>query len=287
MTDSMTDKKPLKILVSADIEGVAGVWRLEQTQAGQSEYERARRWMTQEANAAIRGAFDGGAAEVLVNDSHGHFGNLLADELDPRAQAIQGKPRLLGMMAGVDQGVDGVLMVGWHSRAKTRGVLAHTTNSFAFARVWLGGRELGEIGLYAALAGEFGVPVLMASGCNVMAEEAASVLPQAQCAVVKWSDGARSGRSLSPEQSRTLIEVTARTCVQQLAQSAEATPAPLRLPVPLELRLQCQTPALADLFELWPSLKREDGDTVSTSCDSVYAAVRTLNALSAMSSALR
>jgi len=272
------------ILVAVDIEGVAGVWRPEQTQAGNGDYERARRWMTQEADAAVRGAFAGGAGTVLVNDSHGHFGNLLADEIDPRAQLIQGKPRQLGMMAGVDQAVDGVLMIGWHSRAKSRGVLAHTTSSFAFARVWLGGLELGEIGLYAALAGEFGVPVLMASGCDVMAAEAAALLPGVACTVVKWSEGARSGRSLSPAQSRAAIEAASRDAVQRVAAAPRA---PWRLSTSPTLRVQCQTPALADAFALWPTVQREDAETISVACGTVHEAIRSLNALSVMANALR
>ena len=283
----MTTKAPT-ILVAVDIEGVAGVWRPEQTQAGNGDYERARRWMTKEADAAVRGAFAGGAGAVLVNDSHGHFGNLLADELDPRAQLIQGKPRLLGMMAGVDQGVDGVLMIGWHSRAKSRGVLAHTTNSFAFSRVWLGGLELGEVGLYAALAGEFNVPVLMASGCDVMAAEVRSLLPHAACAVVKWSDGARSGRSLSLAAAGELIEAAARDAVQALASPEPRACTPWRLPAtPPTLRVQCQSPALADVFALWPSVQREDAETVVVPCATVHDAVRSLNALSVMATVLR
>lgn len=274
-----------KILISMDIEGVAGVWRPEQTQAGNGEYERARRWMTEEANAAVRGALAGGASEVLVNDSHGHFGNLLADLLDPRAQLIQGKPRMLGMMAGVEQGVDGVLMIGWHARAKTRGVLAHTTNSFAFARVWLGGLELGEVGLYAALAGELGVPVLLVSGCDVLADEVAALLPHADMSVCKWSDGARSGRSLSPQAACAQIEQASHQAVLRL--QGDAAPPAWTLSAPLTLRVQCQTPALADLFSLWPSVQREDGDTLSLPCASVTDAVRSLNALAAMSSVLR
>lgn len=111
----------MKILISVDIEGVAGVFSLEQTRAGNAEYERARRLMTEEANAAIRGAFAAGATEVLVNDSHGHFRNLLPDLLDPRAKAVQGKPRYLGMMSGLEQGCKAVLMIGYHSRAQGRG----------------------------------------------------------------------------------------------------------------------------------------------------------------------
>lgn len=278
------------VLVAVDIEGVAGVWRPEQTQAGNGDYERARRWMTAEADAAVRGAFEGGAGRVLVNDSHGHFGNLLADELDPRAELIQGKPRLLGMMAGVDQQVDGVLMIGWHARSKATGVLAHTSNSFAFARVWLNGLELGEIGLYAALAGQFDVPVLMVSGCDVTAEEARALMPELACCVVKWSDGARSGRALSPQASRSQIEQAARAAVQGLAHGA---PPVLRLPAagqgaaPVALRLQCQSPALADAFALWPTVRREAGDTIAIDCATVHDAVRCLNAWSLMAQAMR
>src|SRR5215831_6128796 len=134
----------MRILISADIEGVAGVFHAEQTRPGNGEYERARAWMTGEANAAVQGAFDAGATEVLVNDSHGGFRNLLPDQIDARAQLVLGKPRYLGMMAGVEAGCDGVFMIGYHGRAQSQGVLAHTINSSAFARVWLNGQELGE-----------------------------------------------------------------------------------------------------------------------------------------------
>jgi hypothetical protein len=91
--------------------------------------------MAHEANAAIAGAFDAGATEVLVNDSHGGFRNMPPDVLDARARVVQGKPRYLSMVAGVDEGVDAVCMVGYHSRAQGRGILAHTINSFAFAGI--------------------------------------------------------------------------------------------------------------------------------------------------------
>ena len=140
----------MSILISTDIEGVAGVVHPDQTREGNGEYERARRWMTREANAAVAGAFDGGATEVRVNDSHGSYRNLLADELDPRARLVNGKPRTLGMMGGLEADFAGAMLVGFHARAQAKGVLAHTINSSAFARVWLNGQELGEAGLYVA-----------------------------------------------------------------------------------------------------------------------------------------
>ena len=275
----------MKILISVDIEGVAGVFHPEQTRAGNAEYERARRLMTAEANAAVRGALAGGATEVLVNDSHGGFRNLLPDELDPRAQAVLGKPRVLGMMAGVEPGCQGVFMIGYHARSQSRGILAHTINSFAFARIWLNGQELGEAGIYGALAGEFGVPVLLASGDDVFAAETRPLLPQTRFVVTKTAQGHTSGISLSPHNACEAIEAAARDVMQ--AMQARGPSAPLQLTLPLQCRLQTQSTALADLFAILPGLTRTDAVTVSFTGVTVQAVVRTLNSLSAMSAMLR
>ncbi|APW38751.1 aminopeptidase [Rhodoferax koreense] len=271
----------MKILISVDIEGVAGVFHVEQTRAGNAEYERARRLMTAEANAAIRGAFAGGAREVLVNDSHGGFRNLLPDELDPRARTVLGKPRVLGMMGGLEEGCDGVFMIGYHARAQSRGVLAHTINSFAFARVWLGGEELGEAGLYGALAAELGVPVLLASGDDVFQAETQPLYPRARFVVTKQAHGHASGISVSPSAACSAIEAAAR----EVLQAGTAPPAPRQ--GPFQCRLQTQGPGMADLFAILPGLARVDGVTVAFAKDSVADVVRTLNSLSAMSAMLR
>jgi D-amino peptidase len=272
----------MKVLISTDIEGVAGVFHHEQVRAGNPEYERARLLMTHEANAAIAGAFDAGATEVLVNDSHGSFRNMPAELLDARAQAVMGKPRYLSMMAGVDDGVDAVCMIGYHSRAQGRGILAHTINSFAFARVYFNGLELGEAGIYGALAGEYGVPVVMASGDDVFIEEHRPLFPHATFVQTKRATGQTSGISLSPAQACSAIRVGVATA---LAQHGSARP--YVLPGPIAVRIQTQSPALADLFCQWPALRRLDGDEVGFDAPSVEAAVRMVNSLSAMSSMLR
>ncbi len=274
----------MKILVSVDIEGIAGVLNREQTRAGNPEYERARRWMTAEADAAVRGAFDGGADEVVVNDSHGGYANLLPDQLDARAQVLLGKPRRLGMMAGVE-GAAGVLMVGWHARAGSAGVLAHTINSGAFGRIWLGGEELGEAGLYAALAGEHGAPVLLASGCDAFAAQTQPLLPGARFVVVKQAGGASSGCSWTPARACEAI-ATASAAVVRAARDGNA-PAPLRLALPGECRLQCLSTAHADLFALLPQLDRIDALTLRFDAPDAGHALRMLNAISAMALSLR
>ncbi|GHU27258.1 transporter [Betaproteobacteria bacterium] len=272
----------MRILIVTDIEGVASVVHPEQTREGNAEYEIARRWMTREASAAVCGAFDGGASEVRVNDSHGSYRNLLADELDPRARLVHGKPRTLGMMGGLEAGFAGVMLVGFHSRAQTQGVLAHTINSAAFARVWLNGKELGEAGLYGALAGELGVPVIFASGDDIFAGETRPLFPHCVFTVTKQATGRHSAISLSPQASCEAIRAGARQ-----AMAAIGPASPLLLDTPVQARLQTQTPAHADLFCQWPALERIDGVTLQFSAASVEHALRMLNCLSAMASALR
>jgi D-amino peptidase len=272
----------MKVLISTDIEGVAGVVHHQQVRAGNPEYERARVLMAHEANAAIAGAFEGGASEVLVNDSHGDFRNMPAELLDPRAQYVLGKPRYLGMMAGVDQGVDAVCMIGYHSRAQGRGILAHTTNSFAFSRICFNGDEVSEAAMYGALAGEYGVPVVMASGDDAFIEEHQVMFPHAVFVQTKIATGQTSGISLSPQAARDAIQAGVAAALR-----VARRPAPHVVRTPLEVRIQTQTPALADLFCQWPTLQRLAGDQVGLQAASVEAAVRMINCLSAMSSMLR
>ena len=272
----------MKILISTDIEGVAGVYHPEQTRPGNPEYERARLLMTHEANAAIAGAFDGGATEVLVNDSHGGFRNMPPDLLDARAQAVQGKPRYLSMVAGVDQRVHAVCMIGYHSRAQGRGILAHTINSFAFRRIHFDDRELGEAGIYGALAGEYGVPVVMGSGDDAFIEEHRPLFPHAVFVQTKRATGQTSGISLSPTQACQGIRAGVTAALAQVG-----TACPFVLPGPIAVRIQTQSPALADLFCQWPTLKRLAGDEVGFEAGTVEAAVRMINCLSAMSTLLR
>ncbi|MFM0551724.1 M55 family metallopeptidase [Paraburkholderia sediminicola] len=277
----------MKVLISTDIEGIAGVFHPEQTRAGNGEYEAARRWMTLEANAAIEGAFAGGATQVWVNDSHGAFRNLLPDLLDARAQVVLGKPRTLGMMAGLEYGAALVFMIGYHAMSQTRGILAHTINSFAFARVSLDGIEVGEAAVYGALAEEYGAQVALLSGDDVFAEETTPRFPGARFVVTKSATGHASGVTQSPASARAAIEAAAREVVQQHLAKGHARESTRAEAKPVECELRVQTSALADLFCQWPTLTRVDAVTLRFSAASAEHAVRMLNCLSAMSFMLR
>ncbi len=274
----------MKVLISTDIEGVAGVVDAQQVRAGNVEYERARQWMTAEANAAIAGAFDGGATAVYVNDSHGGFRNMIASDIDARATLISGKPRVYSMMTGLEFGVSAVALVGHHSRAQGRGVLAHTINSFAFARVIVNDMELGEPGLYGALAGQAGVPVIFGSGDQYFIEENKGFFDGAVWVETKQAMGHASAATLTPQAACARIrEGMCRAVQTGMAQALT----PFVIGAPYECRLQTNSPALADAFCVLPGTDRLDGVTLSFKAESIEHVIRTLNVFSTMSAALR
>ena len=151
----------MQTFISVDIEGVASVIHRDQTKLEGIEYETARRWMTDDANAAIEGALAAGATEIVVADSHGHMRNLLVEELHPSATLIRGALKPLCMLEGLQsQGhpqTDAVLLVGYHAMAGTgTGILNHTFSGGAIYRLSLNGLTVGEVGFNAALAGSLG-----------------------------------------------------------------------------------------------------------------------------------
>lgn len=272
----------VRVLISVDIEGIAGVVHPEQTRAGNAEYERARRQMTAEANAAAVGAFDGGAAAVIVNDSHGDFRNLIHEALDPRVELLLGKPRDLGMMAGVDQDCAGAFLVGWHAKARTAGVLAHTINSFAFSRVSVNGAEVGEAGLYGAVAAEFSVPIALLTGDDRFIEETAPAFPGAVAVTVKRAHGNRVATSLSQQAACEAVRNGARDAAVKCV-SLKLRP----VQTPASIAVEATSVAIADLFAMLPIVKRIDPLTVQFASPTMRHALRVLNSLSAMSSVLR
>ena len=223
----------MRVFISADIEGIGGVVRGEQTGRDGADYAHARELMTAEVNAAIRGAFDGGATEVVVTDAHGIGLNLISDKLDERALLIIGTPRRFGMMEGIAPGFAAAMFVGYHASAGTAGgVIAHCYRR-RIAEIRLNGMRVGEIGFNAALAGHFGVPVVMISGDETACAEARQLMPAIVAAPVKHGLGAYSAACLHSRKSRELIQAAARQAMTELNRSK---PFDVKRPVTLEVR---------------------------------------------------
>jgi D-amino peptidase len=176
----------VKILISADMEGATGVTCPADVLPGGPQWERQRPVFTGDVNAAIAGLFDGGASEVLVNEAHWTMRNLLLERLDERASMLTGRHKELSMMEGVQHGdVDGVVFLGYHTGAGAEGVLAHTYLANTVTGVWLDGRRAGEGLLNAALAAEYGTPVIMVTGDDKTVEDARSYASGAVGVAVK------------------------------------------------------------------------------------------------------
>ncbi|QGG47834.1 M55 family metallopeptidase [Heliorestis convoluta] len=193
----------MRLYISADLEGVAGVVSPRQVTAS-AAYEEARRWMTEEVCAVSRGALAAGAEKIVVNDGHLSMTNLLLDHLPEKVEVLSGRPKEWGMMCSIDKGFDLAFFVGYHARQGSLGLLSHSYSD-AIARIELNGIEVGELGFNAALAGFYGVPVGLVSGDAEVAVEG-SHLVGTRFAVVKWPLSQQGARTLLPQKSQALLE---------------------------------------------------------------------------------
>jgi D-amino peptidase len=248
----------LKIFISADMEGVVGVVSDAQIGPGGFEYERFRGFMTAEVNACIEAAREAGATEILIADAHGNGQNLLIERLPDDVMLVRSWPRPLGMMEGIDRSFDGVIFLGYHaSTANERGVRAHTFSSANVTAVRLNGISMSEASVNAAIAGHFGVPVIMVSGDNVAVAETQVIIGDVEGAVVKWAKGFHSAQTLMPEAAYRVIRDRTKAAIGRID---EFQPYLLETPLRLELSLKHYRPV--ELLSYLPNVERVNSHTV-------------------------
>ena len=246
----------MRVLISVDMEGIAGVVSPSHTGALHKDYDRFRRLMTLEANAAIRGALAGGADEIIVTDAHGPQTNILVEELDPAARLISGTPKPLVMMCGISRDVDAVFFIGYHAPAGTGwAVLSHTNSSATVLETSFGGQVLGEMGINAAIAGAHGVPVVLVTGDSAVTKRARTLLGEIETVTVKEGLGWCAAECRSPEVVREEIHDAALRAVSLKAK-------PFTIAPPVTVRVTFYLPVHAELAALVPGSQRVDGRTV-------------------------
>ena len=199
----------MKIYIAADMEGVGGIMLREQLSRGTAEYAEARQLLTGEVNAAIQGAFDGGATEVIVRDAHGTGFNIVYEQFDARARLLQGAA-IPDRFPELD-GASGLILLAYHARAGTQAAVCdHTMSSLTWFRYELCGREVGEVGIDAALAGCSNVPVILVTGDDKLCAEAAALLPGVTTCETKIGQARHAAIHRAPAECRRLIrEATA------------------------------------------------------------------------------
>ncbi|KQL43927.1 aminopeptidase [Brevibacillus choshinensis] len=220
----------MKVFISLDMEGISGITEWEDTIPGRRHYEAGRRLLTQDVNAAIEGALEAGATQIIVNESHGPMNNLILEELHPQADVIRGFFKPLCMMQGIDSSCDAAFFIGYHGKAGTGdAVLNHTLSGLAIHRLVLNGKEVGEAGLNAAIAGVFGVPVVLVTGDSQTAQEVEEDIPGVFTVAVKTGITGLSSQAIHPVRARELIRNQAkealihRSKVQPLEPKAQNT----------------------------------------------------------------
>jgi len=268
----------MKVFISADMEGVAGIVHGEMLREGK-EYERARKLMTQEVNAAIEGVLEANKrATVIVNDSHGTMRNLLPEELHEAAELITGSQKPLSMMQGIDSSFDAAFFTGYHARRGTySGVLEHTYHGGVVTDVAINGKPLGETGINAALAGYFKVPVALVTGDRAVTEEARSILGKVETVKVKEGVGRYSARCFSPSKAQMLIKEGALNALKNLKRFK-----PFKINPPIKLEVTFINTGMTEMAELVPGTKRLDGKTVTFVSDDYVEAFKALRVMIAL-----
>ncbi len=266
----------LKVFISVDMEGIAGVVTDQQLGPTGFEYQRFREFMTAEAVAAVEGARAAGATEIVVADSHGNMQNLLVERFPADVRIVRGPGRPLGMIHGIDSTFDAIVFIGYHSgTSNPDGVRAHTFSSARYTGVTLNGTEVSESGFNAALAGHFGVPVVAIAGDHAAVAELLRLVPGAAGAVVKEAINFHSAITRTPEAAQQMIREAVRTGVQRRAQVR-----PHRVAGPYQLELGLKHYRAAELLGELPVVERIDAHRIRFRAGALPEVAKFLNFIS-------
>ena len=247
----------MKVYILADMEGISGIRKIEEVKTDSpSEYEYGRKLMMQDINAAVEGCFSGGAAEVVVADTHGGGGQVRIGEMDPRG--IYETPNCGIIMPSLNDTFDGVILLGHHAKAGTLdGFLDHTMSSLSWFEYRINDTVVGEIGIEAAWAGHYDVPVIMVSGDQAASDEASELLGKVETAVVKWGVGRNRAKCLPLEKAHALVTACAERAVSDAGSYKAYKP-----DVPGWAQLTFNRSDMADAFRDRPDVERVDARTI-------------------------
>jgi len=251
-------RAPLKVYISVDMEGIAGVVTADQLGPGGFEYERFRRFMTDEAVAAVRGAKAAGATDIVVSDSHGNGESLLIELFPKDVRIVRSWPRHGEMMAGLDSSFAAALFVGYHaSTTNPQGVRAHTISSAHFTRVALNGIAVTEAEMNAAYAGALGVPVIFISGDDAAISEVTAHLGSMESVITKKSLGFHSAESIAPA---TACDQIYQGALNAVSHRDQRKPYVLKTPISLEVSFKSYT--AAEIVSYLRAVERVDAHSI-------------------------
>ncbi len=244
----------VKVYMSVDMEGASGITSSKMCSPKEKDYTRGRKLLTGDVNAAVKGALDGGADEVLVNDSHGPMTNILVEDLEKGARLISGSNKQLLQMAGIDESFDAAFFVAYHAREGSEaGVLNHTLMGSVVTEIRCNGKPVGETGINARMAGAFGVPLVLVTGDDKLAEEAGELIPEVETAVVKTGMDRHTADCLPPSQTEEMIRDAASRALKRQGEISPCVP-----DTPVTFDVTFKTTPSATMACLFPCVQRRD-----------------------------
>jgi len=249
----------MRLYVSCDMEGTAGVCSWMQCDpSNRHEYPIYRRYMSQEVRAAVDGARGAGVSDVVINDSHWDMRNLLWDELPADVRVISGGRKPFSMAEGLRAGFDGAFFTGYHARVgAANGVLAHTYTADSLYNVRINGVLCSESLLNAAMAGIYGIPLLLVSGDRVVVEHVKEHMPWVEGVIVKEGIGHYAADSITPKAAQAALREAAARAIKN-ANSAK----PFTFEPPITMEIDTTRVEQADFIELMPGFTRVNGRTL-------------------------
>lgn len=263
------EAQPLKVYISADMEGVGGVVTPYQVDRKQDEWGRFRKFMTQEVLAAIEGAREAGASQFVVSDSHGSMENLLIEDLPEGTRLVRARPRPLGMMEGLDASFGAVVFIGYHAAAGTEvAVMAHTyRGAMGIRDLRVNGVSVPEGGWNAAIAGHFGVPIAAISGDQAVCQQVSDLVGRIETAVVKQAGGIYTATVMPPVESQRLIRERVKAGIARLPSLK-----PYVVKTPVNVEIEMGTTADAEIWSWMPGFVRARNAVRYTAKDMLEAA---------------
>jgi len=263
----------MKLYVSVDMEGLPAITSVSQVLSTGKDYDRARKWMTELINIVASTAFSYGFKEVYVNDAHGLMTNILYEKLAGNTYLVSGFPKPVSMMCGIDGSFDAAIFLGYHAKKGTEhAVMDHTMSSKHIQRIIVNGVEASEFYLNAAVAGYYGVPVILVGGDDKIVEEARKIIRNIEIIEFKKSIGRFS--SISPALKNIEVELREK-CLKAFEKLRNGLIKPFKIKEPVTLEVEFVNSAVPEVLEALTTIKR-DGLWVKVTTENIVKAYRLL-----------
>lgn len=261
------------------MEGATGITSWFDVIRDMPQYEKGRELLTHDINAAIKGALNGGATEIWVNDEHLGSRHVLINKLDSNASVIIGSGgRKFSLMEDIDASFNGVFLVAYHAReGTTEGVLNHTWMPNQIRNVWVNGKVIGETAISSLIAGHFNVPVALVTGDDYVTKEAKDLLGDVETAVVKYGISRYCARCLPPEESSKIIQKSAEKAMQRLKDFK-----PLKMKTPLKFEVELMTTIQATGASLVPGVTLIDSRKVKYDVNNAIEAIKQFRCITSL-----